>query len=887
MECRLRLLQELKQRYVDTMELVHSLSSYLDLAEGRKIGQNLLEKIGSLKEKRKVQDIKPSPPARSPVTKCLIALQYFVEQTAVAIRKIVSNEECDTMVSDLIKIAVDFMRLCRRLPFPNKTRKRHEDVTNNKKTRTSGNGNDTSFNKGKSPASGSREHVNNNSTSSKKEGPKPKEEDTDTAAAREKEGVGEADEEEIALTRELENSRRQVMQAEAALWELENRAEDIYVRSANELYAPFGIPAPSSGLWDNKFTKEKTGMDNADQSKLDVGGDELKKKKDEGRPNDPLRLAAEAEFVQCLANPKFLREMVRYLPDIRFRQFLNYLKYWYDRRYALLLTYPLCLQTLELLVNPTCAMMLEEDPQSSIEVDASIVRQWARGQECEIRNPLLALPHAHDPHTQLPPGLMGAPLPVAVMNRSLDKLSGPPQPNETLSEAACISGQNFFRTAESRTDFSEFSHVYQSHPLNNECLWKFEELPPLTGSIRLYGIEAHTDPVLIDNRLPTPPRQRPPKQEEEKVEEEVEHHDKKAKCNAARPRKNVRSKKTTSTRELDDEVYQGPGTSGDTRAVAKNSVVAVAKNTPPPQGILHSHRGTVCAIPPGHTQGAGTPLPRELPYRGPPPPGAAGVSVAPHHLAGGVIGVPPRKQALNQAQGPLNHGNNNHHLSLNLPPSHASSSHTAAPHALVWPFGPSPPPTMAPHGQMPHQGSPYGAQPQHAAPHAAVLRHQSPHGVTAVRGVHGGEADARSIPVRNSRQENEKRPLSTLAPQDAAAASTTAAGAPGTLGASLTREPATGAPSASAPPVAKRVKKHAPLDGRWRSSLRKGLVVEVEDHVLVKFNGKPMPHEIRFDLGEKRYRWGDWRGEEEFIGSTRTIKWVNDSRVCVTWTQVS
>lgn len=66
---------------------------------------------------------------------------------------------------------------------------------------------------------------------------------------------------------------------------------------------------------------------------------------------DRERLAAEAEFVQCLACPAYLHSLASkgFFDDERFVAFLDYLLYFQDPGYAALLRFPNSLSVLSLL----------------------------------------------------------------------------------------------------------------------------------------------------------------------------------------------------------------------------------------------------------------------------------------------------------------------------------------------------------------------------------------------------------------------------------------------------------------------------------------------------------------------------------------------------------
>ncbi|KAI8621882.1 SOH1-domain-containing protein [Chytriomyces sp. MP71] len=65
--------------------------------------------------------------------------------------------------------------------------------------------------------------------------------------------------------------------------------------------------------------------------------------------SDNVRLCLELEFVQCLANPKYLQFLAQqqYFADPAFINYLKYLLYWRRPEYAKLIVYPYCLEMLD------------------------------------------------------------------------------------------------------------------------------------------------------------------------------------------------------------------------------------------------------------------------------------------------------------------------------------------------------------------------------------------------------------------------------------------------------------------------------------------------------------------------------------------------------------
>jgi len=87
---------------------------------------------------------------------------------------------------------------------------------------------------------------------------------------------------------------------------------------------------------------EVNGADEGDAVTLEDVSDEEKER---------LRFEAELEFVQCLANPKYLNHLAQnlFLEDPAFLGYLEYLRYWKEPQYAKFVTFPHCLYILDLL----------------------------------------------------------------------------------------------------------------------------------------------------------------------------------------------------------------------------------------------------------------------------------------------------------------------------------------------------------------------------------------------------------------------------------------------------------------------------------------------------------------------------------------------------------
>ncbi|KAL7675898.1 hypothetical protein ACOME3_002159 [Neoechinorhynchus agilis] len=68
---------------------------------------------------------------------------------------------------------------------------------------------------------------------------------------------------------------------------------------------------------------------------------------------DKCRFEAELDFVQCLANPRYLHFLARngFFKSAAFMAYVEYLKYWTTEPYLRFIKYPLCLDMLKLLTS--------------------------------------------------------------------------------------------------------------------------------------------------------------------------------------------------------------------------------------------------------------------------------------------------------------------------------------------------------------------------------------------------------------------------------------------------------------------------------------------------------------------------------------------------------
>lgn len=74
---------------------------------------------------------------------------------------------------------------------------------------------------------------------------------------------------------------------------------------------------------------------------------------EESLPSSDSRLFIELEFVQNLANPKYLNYLAQqgFLDQIEFINFLKYLRYWKQPNYLKHLAFPQCLVFLDALIE--------------------------------------------------------------------------------------------------------------------------------------------------------------------------------------------------------------------------------------------------------------------------------------------------------------------------------------------------------------------------------------------------------------------------------------------------------------------------------------------------------------------------------------------------------
>lgn len=95
-------------------------------------------------------------------------------------------------------------------------------------------------------------------------------------------------------------------------------------------------------------------------------------------PCDEERYLIELEFVQNLANPKYLNYLAQngYFQQVEFIDYLKYLRYWKEPQYLKKLLFPQCLSFLDALIdNPQFCRELAL-PQFMEYVHAQQGAQW-------------------------------------------------------------------------------------------------------------------------------------------------------------------------------------------------------------------------------------------------------------------------------------------------------------------------------------------------------------------------------------------------------------------------------------------------------------------------------------------------------------------------------
>eukprot|EP00043_Microstomoeca_roanoka_P004723 m.51442 g.51442 ORF g.51442 m.51442 type:complete len:141 (-) comp12624_c0_seq4:539-961(-) len=123
---------------------------------------------------------------------------------------------------------------------------------------------------------------------------------------------------------------------------------------------------------------------------------------------DQRRFHAELEFVQALANPRYLTFLAQYefLKDQRFVNYLKYLLYWKRPEYAVYLKYPQCLHFLGLLQNSAFRKELEVASYGEY-VENQQLLQWLHYTQNRTQREVPEL-NAFPPPADQPNGTAGA-----------------------------------------------------------------------------------------------------------------------------------------------------------------------------------------------------------------------------------------------------------------------------------------------------------------------------------------------------------------------------------------------------------------------------------------------------------------------------------------------
>lgn len=96
---------------------------------------------------------------------------------------------------------------------------------------------------------------------------------------------------------------------------------------------------------------------------------------EEGPP--PTRWEVELEFVQGLANPKYVHFLAqqKYLEDPDFLRYLEYLEYWREMPHVKYIVYPNCLLMLTLLKQPEFRREIAKAEVAQVVMDG-FFRKW-------------------------------------------------------------------------------------------------------------------------------------------------------------------------------------------------------------------------------------------------------------------------------------------------------------------------------------------------------------------------------------------------------------------------------------------------------------------------------------------------------------------------------
>ncbi|KAK3249432.1 hypothetical protein CYMTET_41138 [Cymbomonas tetramitiformis] len=120
---------------------------------------------------------------------------------------------------------------------------------------------------------------------------------------------------------------------------------------------------------------------------------------------DSERFVLEIEFVQCLANPRYLEHLAqtRVLEDPSFINYLKYLQYWKKPEYSRYIIYPQCLHFLDLLQSAQFRNALKH-PRNTEFIHAQQLYFWSHYRNTRLAAVMPSPDASEDPaDTAVPP----------------------------------------------------------------------------------------------------------------------------------------------------------------------------------------------------------------------------------------------------------------------------------------------------------------------------------------------------------------------------------------------------------------------------------------------------------------------------------------------------
>ncbi|KAI9326626.1 SOH1-domain-containing protein [Obelidium mucronatum] len=122
---------------------------------------------------------------------------------------------------------------------------------------------------------------------------------------------------------------------------------------------------------------------------MDIDGQPQPQTQPQTSSANERRLILEIEFVQCLANPKYMQFLAQhgYFNDPAFINYLKYLLYWRQPEYAHLIVYPYALEMLEYLQHEGFrrAVALESTVQLIHTKEFYHWQHWKKDELAELR----------------------------------------------------------------------------------------------------------------------------------------------------------------------------------------------------------------------------------------------------------------------------------------------------------------------------------------------------------------------------------------------------------------------------------------------------------------------------------------------------------------------